>query len=147
MGLSRREKNLSNPLPPRGGAERRTVCRYAVVQDRAWVGWWEGAKFESTAARILDISLRGAFLNVDRFPPLEVSTWFCPPGVDAKDDWLEMKVLEVRKRIFGKREARVIFRNIFPYEIFKAVVYGPDAFRSREQPNWRNDDTAENHGW
>lgn len=147
MGLGRWKGNLSNPSPRGETADRRRVCRYAVVKEKSWVGWWEGTKFESTAARILDISLRGALLNVDRFPPLGVSVWLCPPDVDAQDEWLEMKVLEVRKKIFGKRQARVTFRNIFPYETFKKLVYGPEAFKSPAQPAWLSDDAADKDWW
>ena len=39
--------------------ERRRVCRYAVVQNQAWLGWWRDQAFLNTPARILDISPRG----------------------------------------------------------------------------------------
>jgi hypothetical protein len=132
MAISRRSKDVSSPVTASGGPERRRVCRYAVVQDKAWLGWWEGQTFQSTAARIIDISLRGSHLTVETFPPKLDSVWFCPPGVSTTDEWIEVKVVDARKKIFGPREVRIEFRKAFPYEIFKALVYGPDALKTHE---------------
>jgi hypothetical protein len=133
--------------PPPGTRERRSVCRYSVVQDSAWIGWWEGQTYQTTAAKIIDISLRGALLHVDTLPPKEHAVWFCPPGITANDEWIEVKTINLRKRLFGAREMRVAFRKVFPYEIFKAVVYGPDAIRTVEQPAWVPEDATDRDWW
>jgi hypothetical protein len=118
-----------------------------VVQDNAWLGWWEGQTFQNTAAKIIDISLRGALLNVDAFPPKDQPGWLCPPGMSANDEWSEVKLIDSRKKLFGPRELRVAFRKVFPYEIFKAVVYGPDSFKTAEQPAWLPLDADERDWW
>src|SRR6516165_5931535 len=69
MSANKKSSYKELPIPPPGTQERRSVCRYAVVQDSAWIGWWEGQAFQSTTAKIVDISLRGALLNVESFPP------------------------------------------------------------------------------
>jgi hypothetical protein len=42
-------------------------------------------------------------------------------------EWLEVKFVTAKKRLFGPRELRIAFRHVFPYDSFKALVYGPDA--------------------
>jgi hypothetical protein len=147
MSTPRFPREIGPAASPPGTQERRSVCRYSVVQDDAWLGWWEGQTFQSTAAKILDISLRGAKLTVDAFPPKDHPIWFCPPGVSASDEWVEIKVIDARKRLFGPREVRVAFRKVLPYELFKAVVYGPDALACSDQPTWVPEDAVERDWW
>lgn len=140
----------SNPMaakPPAGCAERRSVCRYSVVLEGAWLGWWEGEAFQSTSARIVDLSLRGARLVVESFPPRDRSVWFSPTGIGTQDEWIEAKLLDAKKRLFGPREVRVVFRKLFPYEIFKNVVYGPDSFSTPPPPKWLPMDAEERDWW
>ena len=118
----------SGPAAP-GEDDRRGVCRYSAVQTRAWLGWWENEVFRSTPAQLLDISLRGCRMTVDQLPQIKAPLWFCPPGVgetapSSQADWIEAKLIDSRRRLFGPRLVRVVFRKSFPYEVFKAVVYG-----------------------
>lgn len=147
MSVNKKSSYKESPVPPSGIQERRSVCRYAVVQDSAWIGWWEGQAFQSTTAKIVDISLRGALLTVESFPPKEQSLWFCPPGANANEEWIEVKLIGSRKRIFGPREIRIAFRKVFPYEIFKAVVYGPEAFQHSPLPKWLPEEANERDWW
>jgi hypothetical protein len=113
----------------------------------AWLGWWEGQAFRNTTAKIVDISLRGALMTVESFPPRGQPVFFCPPGLGNQDEWIEVTVVGARKRLFGAREVRITFRKVFPYEIFKTVVYGPDALRDSEAPKWLPEDAAERDWW
>ena len=142
-----RRVSRDDPAPPPGTKERRTVCRYSVVQENAWLGWWEGQAYQSTTARIIEISLRGALLIVDSRPPKDQPVYFCPPGVTPNDEWIEVKVIDARKKMFGPREVRITFRKVFPYEVFKAVVYGPDAIKTVEAPAWLPEDAADRDWW
>jgi hypothetical protein len=122
-------KRISTPWVPPGLDDRRSVCRYSVARNHAWIGWWEGETFRHADAELLDISLRGARLIVTALPPPSQSVWFCPPSTApaaSPSDWLEARVIEARKRWLGPRLVRLIFRKNFPYETFKAVVYGPE---------------------
>jgi hypothetical protein len=112
--------------PSMSTTDRRSVCRYPVVQTRAWLGWWEGSSFRSTDARLVDISLRGCMMTVDRLPPEGRPVWFCPPGTDPSG-WIEAKLVEAHRRFLGPRVVRVAFIQPFPYETFKNLVYGPAA--------------------
>lgn len=147
MSANRRQGRTPAPAPPSGSQERRSVCRYSVVVENAWLGWWVGQAFENTPAKIIDISLRGALLNVDAFPPKDQTIWFCPPGVSKEDEWIEVKLVDTKKRLFGPREARIAFRKVFPYEIFKTVVYGPDAFQNLDPPAWLPEENDERDWW
>jgi hypothetical protein len=118
-----------------------------VVQDDAWIGWWKGDAFQSRAAKILDISLRGALLTVETFPPKGYPVLFCPAGVAAGEEWIEVKVIATKKKLFGPREIRVAFRKAFPYEVFKAVVYGPDAYTTVKPPPWVPMEAEERDWW
>lgn len=147
MAINRKSNQVYIAAPPSGTVERRSICRYSVVQDSSWIGWWDGQVFQNTASKIIDISLRGAMLNVEAFPPKDKTIWFCPPGVSATDDWIEVKLIDARKKLFGAREVRIAFRKAFPYEIFKAVVYGPDSFKAVEQPAWVPIEADERDWW
>jgi hypothetical protein len=144
--MSQRQSIRSHALPS-GTRERRSVCRYSVVQDNAWIGWWEGQTYQTTAAKIIDISLRGALLHVDTLPPRDQAIWFCPPGITTNEEWIEVKTINLRKKLFGAREIRVAFRKVFPYELFKAVVYGPDAMRTVQPTTWLPDDAPDRDWW
>jgi hypothetical protein len=147
MSIKQRGKSTVEPASLRGKPERRRVCRYAVVQDKAWLGWWEGESFQSTAATIVDISLRGAYLTVDRHPPKDQPIWFCPPGITTNDQWLETRMIDARKKFLGPREVRLSFRLLFPYEIFKAVVYGPDSFTTPRPAVLTAEDSEDRDWW
>jgi hypothetical protein len=146
MRLNRRSPEVCGP-PPSANQDRRTVCRYSVVLSDAWVGWWQDEAFQTTPAKIIDISLRGAKLHVGAYPPQDQMVWFCPPGVTAQEDWIEVKVVGMKKRLFGPRELRVAFRKVFPYEVFKSVVYGPDAFKAVQVPTWVPEESDERDWW
>ena len=148
MSVQRRTNRQFDPTPPPGTTERRTVCRYAVILSDSWLGWWEGPNFQNTPAKIIDISLRGAFLTVDAFPPKgQQSLWFCPPGVTAQEEWIEVKLVSFKKRLFGPREVRIAFRKVFPYDLFKTVVYGSESSHYTPPPTWVPEESDERDWW
>jgi hypothetical protein len=132
MGASRKTSHIVADSSVSGVDDRRGVCRYSVVQTQAWLGWWEGQEFRSTGARIVDISLRGCMMTVDQLPPKDQPVWFCPPGT-TPSEWIEAKLIESKRRLFGPRVVRIAFREPFGYETFKQLVYGPDALGGQIQ--------------
>lgn len=126
MGAPKRLTGLPHGAPVASVDDRRNICRYTVVQTKAWLGWWEDQEFRSTSAHLVDLSLRGCMMTVDRLPPPDQPVWFCPPGT-TPTDWIEAKLIEAKRRLFGPRIVRLSFPKPFPYETFKSVVYGPDA--------------------
>ena len=147
MTFTKRTNRPPITSPPPGTQERRSVCRYSVVQDNAWLGWWIGDVFHNTPAKIVDISLRGTLLSVETFPPKDQPLFFCPPGTKEIEEWIEVKLIDMKKKLFGPREVRLAFRKVFPYEVFKAVVYGPDAFQQVEQPVWLPEESEDRDWW
>jgi hypothetical protein len=147
MGEKWRAEGIHSDALRRGDQERRGVCRYSVIQENGWLGWWEGQAFQNTAAKIVDISLRGAFFTVDAFPPKGQPVWFCPPGTTEQDEWLEVKVITAKKRLFGAREVRVTFRKAIPFDVFKAVVYGMNASGAPEPTVPYLPEDAEERDW
>jgi hypothetical protein len=143
MGTKRDPIQSVAATPRNGTSERRSVCRYSVVQHTAWLGWWVGQEFTSTPAQVVDISLRGALLTVDALPPNEPVLWLSAPGAPADDEWLEAKQVAATKRFFGPRQVRISFSKVFPYDVFKALVYGPD----KSQANWLTPEEIEADRW
>jgi hypothetical protein len=101
------------------------------VEPHAWLGWWENERFQTTPAGILDLSLRGCQMTVDQSPATKTLVWFCPSGTGTgasatatSSDWIEAKLIDSHKRLFGPRIVRIVFRRSFPYDVFKAIVYG-----------------------
>lgn len=133
--------------PSPGSDDRRRVCRYAVMQSRAWLGWWGGEHFHSTPAEVLDFSLRGCRMIVEQLPPTKDQVWFYASGAGSNanstpSDWIESKLIESRKRLFGPRVVQIAFRGSFPYEVFKAVVYGPARVGEPGSPLWAPEGTS-----
>jgi hypothetical protein len=135
MGAPKKMGHMTPGTPVSSVDDRRSVCRYAVAQSQAWLGWWEGQEFRSTAAQVVDISMRGCMMTVDQLPPPDQPVWFCPPG-STPVEWVEAKLVESKRRLLGPRVVRVAFRYLFSYENFKNVVYGPEAIREFSPPEW-----------
>ena len=55
--------------------------------------------------------------------------------------------IATKKKLLGAREVRIAFRKVFPYEIFKAVVYGPDACTVTAPPTWIAQRTEDRDWW
>lgn len=123
MGLPRRTHHDRPSNPSAGQDDRRSTCRYNVEADeQSWLGWWEGPTFVTTSARIMDLSLRGALLQVEKLPATDQSVWLCPPGTTP--EWLEARLVQAKKKLLGPRHVRIAFRRLFPYETFKTLIYG-----------------------
>ncbi len=133
-----RYRQTTSGCRPTGEPDRRRICRYPVVESPAWLGWWNQEEFQTTPGHILDISLRGCKLKVHRFPPhpKEISVWFCPHGT-APTEWIESRIVETHRALFGPRVVRLVFAKPFPYETFKHLVYGPDALQGPTAPKSR----------
>ncbi len=106
--------------------DRRFICRYTAVETRAWLGWWDEQEFRSTNAQLVDISLRGSMMTVEQLPPSDQTVWFCPPGTTPVE-WIEARLIEAKRRLFGPRVVRIAFLKPFSYDTFKHLVYGPEA--------------------
>jgi hypothetical protein len=123
MDAESRSESVRCDVPPAGHEDRRSAARYAVVEEESRLGWWEGPSFVTTRGRTLDLSIRGALLEVENLPGAESTVWFCPPGA-TPGDWLEAAPVQSVELPDGRRELRIAFRRILPYATFKTLVYG-----------------------
>ncbi len=146
MGVQQKKSHVQPSTLPSGQDDRRSVCRYTVVLDQCWLGWWDGATFITTAGRIVDLSLRGALLEVEALPATEQSVWLCPPGTSTPE-WLEARLVQSKKKLLGPRHVRIAFLRIFPYEYFKALVYGSGSSSPRQVPEKAEEEQFEPEEW
>ncbi|QDV37923.1 hypothetical protein [Tautonia plasticadhaerens] len=62
------------------GSERRGARRFSAVEDRIWLGWWDGEQFQTLGARLLDVSRTGAAVACPDGPGVGDDAWFCVVG-------------------------------------------------------------------
>ena len=77
-------------------------------------------------------------------PPQGSAVWFCPPGT-TPNDWIESKLIEAKRRLFGPRVVRLAFQSPFPYETFKTRRVRPRCARRpavREQMDPESEDAT-----
>ena len=123
--------------------ERREECQHLSVLLEASLGWWEDARFVTTPAQIADISQSGCMVESPSYPARrkELSVWFRPVAI-AKSDWSEGIVVAVEKPWFRSQRVRIRFLELFPFDVFKSLVHGPDYrhVQSRSQrPEYEQD--------
>ena len=114
-------KNSADLMLNRRGSER-----FAVAEDQAWLGWWEGRIFRKTPATLLDISQGGAKLTVEFSPPRRSTVWVCLEG-PRQTAWVEGVMLDAVKLPDGHAEIRMAFREVCPYSFFEVAVFGDPA--------------------
>ena len=140
MGTKSDANHVRPSSVPAGQDDRRGSSRYTVVEDQAWLGWWEGATYVTAPCRILDLSIRGALVELETLPSLERSVWFCPPET-ATAQWLEATLVQRQRQENGLQQARIAFQRILPYDTFKALVYGrPTPVSVEVAACWRDPD-------
>ncbi len=68
--------------------------------------------------------------------------WFRPVGI-VTSDWSEGIVVSVEKPWFRSQQVRIRFLGLFPFEVFKPLVHGPDYLQehSRSQVPEHEQDT------
>jgi hypothetical protein len=137
MGFVRDSMRGRADRPPPGPFDRRRSCRYRVLLGDVLLGWWEGSTFVKVPAHMLDLSLQGCMLEMRRAPartarqPVWVRSL-----VASSQEWTEGVVLAVRKPLIKRCRIRIAFRDSFPYQTFKKLVYGAEDFHgsSRHEP-------------
>jgi hypothetical protein len=75
--------------------------------------------------RILDISLGGARLLLERCPRPHGALWVHLKAM-APSDWIEVRLLEWAPKVCGDAVLRVCFLGSCPYATFTRVVWGDD---------------------
>jgi hypothetical protein len=104
--------------------EQRACQRYPAIGGRSWLGWYVGSQFEQTAAWILNLSASGCLTVADRPVPADRSLWLRLDD-PAVPDWAEVRVVGHHTGNGGMLALRLVFRGACPYELMKAVAFGP----------------------
>jgi hypothetical protein len=111
-------------ITPMCPSEQRASQRYAAMAGRSWLGWYEGSNLRQTAAWILNISASGCLIAADAPTPGDRSVWLRLDN-PAVPDWTEVRVVGEQKTDTGLLALRLVFRGTCPYEMMKAVAFGP----------------------
>jgi hypothetical protein len=105
------------------GAERRGSTRYAAVEDRIWLGWWDGEQFQTLGSRLLDISRSGAAVCCEDGPEPGDDAWFCVVGPSLSGG--------ARARVVGREpmeddptaiRLRMVFQPRCPDDVFEIAL-------------------------
>ncbi len=140
--MIRRDANVPQSGRGTDHGDRRRVCRYPTVVERAYLGWWQESTFVTEPACLVDLSLNGCMLALDRLPAIAAGgSVYVHLNMGAQHDWVEGRMIAARKRILRKCEVRVSFSTPLGYEHFKELVYGPEylgehAHRSVPNHEW-----------
>jgi len=109
------------------GDERRASLRFAPAEARAWAGWWKCGRFLVTPAELINLSLGGALMRLDRRPPTSQPVWVCL-GEPRPLDYAQARVLEASPGAAGgPYHARLEFHTPCPPAFFSAAGRPADA--------------------
>jgi hypothetical protein len=119
--------------------EQRASLRYPAVGGRSWLGWYEGSYFRQTPAWILNISATGCLIAADAPAPPDRAIWLRLDDA-AVPDWSEMRVIDHQRTNAGLLATRLVFRHTCPYDLMKAVAFGPSHQPRRPAPSrsWKS---------
>lgn len=87
------------------------------------LGWWEGRRFHTVRARLEDLSASGALIEVSETPPPSKCVWISLVGLSPVA-WVSATVLDGPEVPAKAARFRLSFAETFPYEPFKAAVWG-----------------------
>jgi len=122
--------------------DRRNAYRYALARDNIRLGWWHGQQFRTISARLRNLSLSGALVQLEEgaVGPAGVEAWICLVDQSAKH-WVQAEVVVVCPELPETPcVVRLKFLDAFPYESFKTAVW--DDGLARGKPAWPGaDDT------
>jgi hypothetical protein len=111
--------------------DRRNAHRYSPARDCLRLGWWEGKRFRTISAGLHNLSITGALIQMeeDGWPGVG-KVWISLCGQEVVH-WVQAEILEASSEPEGPRCVRMKFPEPFPYEVFKAAVWGESSERQR----------------
>jgi hypothetical protein len=122
---------LEGPGMPRN--DRRNAHRYAPARDSIRLGWWQGQHFRTISARLRDLSLVGALVQLEEgaVGPAGVKAWICLADQSATR-WVQAEIVEVCPELLETPGViRLRFLDGFPYESFKTAVWDDGCTRGK----------------
>jgi hypothetical protein len=106
--------------------ERRGAHRYPLARPEAFLGWREGTLFRTHVVSLRNLSMTGALMRVEPPCPASGTIWLAVAGRKPAN-WVQGEILEAITGPEGERDLRVQLRESFPYEDFKAAIWGAEA--------------------
>ncbi|QDV38943.1 DnaJ domain-containing protein [Tautonia plasticadhaerens] len=105
-------------------SDRRRWPRFSAADSRVRLGWWKGGAYQTTTARLVNISRGGAVVEADALPPKEGSVWICSTS-RGDAGWVEAELRPAMIRPRGPHRLRLIFRDHSSAEpFFSASAFG-----------------------
>jgi hypothetical protein len=124
--------------------ERRYAHRYEPARDAIRLGWWQGQQFRSIPARLRNLSLSGAIVQLDggAVAPAGVKAWLCLAD-ESPTHWVQAEIVEVCQEI-GETPCvlRLKFLDAFPYESFKRSVWDDGLAERKQWPDANHEPPA-----
>jgi hypothetical protein len=102
---------------------RRNSHRYSPARDQVCLGWWEGKTFRTIPAQLKNLSTSGALVGMEQGCPPLTKIWICLAGQHLKR-WVQAEIVESAADDDNHGSIRMKFPEVFPYECFKAAVWG-----------------------
>jgi hypothetical protein len=100
--------------------DRRCDLRYTPAQSQIWAGWWNGAQFMVTQAKLINLSKGGALVSVGSRPPTSQPVWICV-GTPHPVDHVQARVLDTSALCRDGFHARLEFHSPCPSSFFVAA--------------------------
>ncbi len=122
---------LEGPGMPRNN--RRNAHRYALARDRIRLGWWQGQHFRTISARLRNLSVSGALVQLEEgaVGPAGLKAWICLANQSATH-WVQAEIVEVCPELPETPcVVRLKFFDGFPYESFKTAVWDDGCTRGK----------------
>jgi hypothetical protein len=109
------------------GGDRRAASRYSAKGPPAFLGWYEGDDYRTTAVKLVDVSMTGIKAEVEAFPSSGASVaWLCLVG-QKPSQWIEVGIIATitERHLFRTRRlVRLRFLEPCTYDFFKGAIEG-----------------------
>ena len=128
----------------RASNERRQSCRYPAAPITVALGWWASDLWTTTRGVMLDISLEGARVAVEKEPP-DGKVFLFAEGLS--NSWVELQTLQ--RTALSRRpgfQVRLRFQESCPYNLFRSLVPGFHLGAGDDAPSNRGQ-SDEAHDW
>jgi hypothetical protein len=145
MGVDRKTIEAARDRVPRSN-DRRRMLRERVGFPDALLGWWDESNFTTRSVQLINLSMSGCLVEAPQHPRRaeQQAVWLRPLAV-APSEWIQGVVVSIHKPLFKRCRIRLSFLAPFPYDSYKALVYGADL--PRDPLKEQTPEHEQDHHW